>query len=107
WLAQWLSLYNDAKKADLPDVSNGRAQVEFLTALQGLDSQWATAKLTAFLEAEDNDQPSLNDLIGQFNRVRNVLPSMTTNRPQKTYGAFSAQDNQDNQDDDQPPQPST
>ena len=55
WLAQWLSLYNDAKKAELPDVSNGRAQIEFLTALQGLDSQWATAKLTAFLEADETN----------------------------------------------------
>ena len=99
WLAQWLSFYNDAEKAGLPDVNNGRAQIEFLTALQGLDSQWATAKLTTFLETDETKQPTLSDLIGQFNRVRSILPTMTANRPQRTFGAFPLK--KDDQDDEQ------
>jgi len=94
WLNEWQGYLVDATEIDLPDVKNGRIQLDFLFAVQKVNKPWADLEIHAFMKVEKDNQPTLLNLIGQYRRSGNLVHAENTTK--RTYHAFSAQDNFEN-----------
>ena len=43
WLKDWETTYADGRKLNIPEVSEGRSQVDFATAISAIDSGYASS----------------------------------------------------------------
>ena len=89
WLRAWEITYAEAKKLNLPEVSEDRSQFDFTRAIQAIDSSYASTQEYILNEKVDNSEniPTLQALIEKFrNHHRRVAQLAKTS---KSFAAFA------------------
>jgi len=85
WLGKWQGLFADATEINLPDIQDGSIQLDFLRAVKTINEPWATHEILEFRKADEDNQPSLLDLI-----IRYRESAEETETPKrKSYYAFT------------------
>jgi hypothetical protein len=72
WLNNFRCAYNDAKRIDLPIVRGHRAHFHFIDAVEIWDFAWAQLQMILVNDSNDQDKPSVNELITSFTRWREI-----------------------------------
>lgn len=90
WLNEWQGYLVDATEVDLPEVKDGRAQLDFLLAVQKFNKTWANLAIYSFMNEEMGNQTSLLELISQYRMSRDFFPDENVTRG-RTDHALSAQ----------------
>lgn len=91
WLRAWETTYEEAKKLNLPEVSEVRSQFDFTRAIQAIDSTYASTQEYILNEkVHDSEKiPTLQDLIERFrNHHRSATQLAKTSKSFATFATL-------------------
>jgi len=91
WLNEWQDYLVDATEINLPDIQNGRIQLDFLSAVEKVNQPWARMASYTYLTSKKGERPTLLDLISEYRSIGNLVHTEKAIR-KGAYYTFSAQD---------------
>ena len=74
WLQDWMRVYKEASELGLPEVYKDRPLFAFLTAIESLDSTWASNKkqMLNYTLMETGEIPSMQKIVEEFKNFRRI-----------------------------------
>jgi len=88
WLKDWETTYADGRKLNIPEVSEGRSQVDFATAISAIDSGYASSQ-DYFLNQKIKKNEELLELYELVEDFRNHLRKINASKSSSSHTAFA------------------